>query len=142
MQNIMTSDQLKKHLKSHGIGGFWKGGIRLFDTEYYLPELSKIDALVAETMKELEDKGLSPYTAYAKNYADCDDFSLWFMSGVTQRWALENAGKKEFPAIAFGRALVTGHEMNIAVTTSGIKIYNYGQKISYDLSKIKEVGFK
>lgn len=137
----MTHTDLKKLLKSYGIGGFFGRGIRLFDEEYFLPSRNEISRLVTLSLENLAYEGLAPEEDYAKNGSDCDSWVLWIQSEVMKAWATENAGKTSYPSIAFGRALVPGHAVNIAVTPDGALIFNYGQLTDWNLKEITEVEF-
>jgi hypothetical protein len=135
----MNAKDLKTKLRSYGIGGFFGSGIRLFDKNYDVISFSEMDRMVSNAMGKLAKEGLDPYSDYSESIADCDNWSMWIQSEVTKAWALK---MKHGNALAFGRCLVTGHDLNIGVTESGIKIWNYGQLTVWDLKKIKEVEFK
>jgi len=99
-----------------------------------------INARVTVALPGIIDEGLDPQTAYDEDDADCDNYSMWIQSDVTKQWAKEKHGTG---ALAFGRALLDGHDLNIAVTTDGIHVWNYGMYVpDFDLSKVKEVEFK
>ena len=84
-------------------------------------------------MEALRTKGLAPYDDYAKDGADCDNWALWIASELTQQWALEHEGKKEFPAYPIGQ--MTGksdkglHAWNCIVCQDRILTFDYGREV-------------
>jgi hypothetical protein len=139
---IETNKQFEKRIRSYGIGKWFGRGIRLFDGDFELmPLVALYDGLVETSMAKLASEGLIPQRDYAENGADCDNWSFWIHSEVTKLWAKRHHGKKSFPAIAFGRCNVPGHELNLAFTERELVFWNYGQLTQWDASTINEVEF-
>ena len=138
---MMTSEELKKRLRLAGIGGFLGRGLRIFDRIYYTNTIDWFDHRVKAAFEKLAAEGLL-IEDYREDGADCDNWSMWIQSEVTKQWAIERKSEASTPALAFGRALLPGHDINIAVCTDGIAAWNYGRLHDFDLKSITEVEFK
>jgi hypothetical protein len=139
---ILSSNDFKKVIRSAGIGGWLGRGIRLFDTEYYAPEFEYGKRLFGKGVAIVSAKGLIPSSEYRKNRADCDNFSMWYQSEVTQLWALDKSIGGD-QAITIGRSLVPGHDINIGYfSDAGWVVWNYGVITEWNLKEISEVEFK
>ena len=138
----MHSSYLRKVIRSAGAGGFMGRGIRLFDHEYHVPHFAWLNERIKIAMHLLAAKGFDPSAFYRDNGADCDNWAMWVQSEVTQMWAIDHRSEVEIPALAFGRAALPGHEINVGVCVEGIKAWDYGQPVEIDPKTIKEIELK
>ena len=113
--------------------------IRLFDMSYCIPSFGWVNAAVENAMHNIEKRGLIPSRDYIANSADCENWALWIQAEVTMEWALN--GEKGH-AVTFGFDTDKGHALNIAITDSGIKFWNYGVYSELWSGEILEVEFK
>ena len=135
----LSPGEIEKELDKAKVGGFFRKD-RLFDERFAALDFDDLNLRVRMVMLDLASEGFSPSEDYEADDADCDNWSLWIHSEVTKGWAKE---KRNAGAIAFGRALVPGHDINIGVSNQGVHVWNYGMHApDFDLSEIKEVEFK
>ena len=133
---------LSNILTDKGIGGFWGSGIRIKDRDFANASLEDADQRVGMAMQKLSDEGLVPQDDYAANGADCDNWAGWIWAEVSKQWAKEHEGQESYPAYPLGSAWQPGHEFNCGVFDGQVHTWNYGQRVEWDLNKIKEVEFK
>lgn len=138
----VSADDLRKELRKLGIGGWMGRGLRLFDQQYALIPYVEMDAMVVSAMNKLDNEGLIPSEDYATDGGDCDNWTLWVQAEVTKSWSLKHQGLSQYPALAFGRCMVPGHDINIGITASGPYVWNYGTVTAWNLKSLTEVEFK
>ena len=134
----MTHKDLKKILRSAGIGGMFGTGIRLFDMEYAEVSFPDMSARVDIADAGIKEDGL----IWAEDGLDCDTLTLFYMADVLRGWAKEHTGKGKFPAYPFGRAHMKGHDTNIGVADGKVYFWDYGELKYFDPKIIDEAEFK
>ena len=140
---IVSSKELKDILVNEGIGkSLFKDSNRLFDKNYALLTVERLNQYVLNAVGVINRHGVF----YKNDSSDCDNFSMWIQAFVTLNWAEDNLKETETPSIAFGRAMIKGHDINIGVAdTYQIVYWDYGQITDHPIHKsttILETEFK
>lgn len=137
----VTSDELKKIIRTSRAGGLFGRGIRLFDEQYAIFTVSEMDTIVTCAMARLTAEGIAP-EGYAENGFDCDNIATIIWAEILREWMLKHKGQQSYPAIAFGFGTLPEHAVNVGVCEEGIKIWNYGTLTDWDASALSEVDFR